>query len=207
MHRQVGKRGFTLIELIVVIGIIAVLATMGISSYTSVRQDARNAKRKGDLKELQKTLEAYKARHGHYPPTDTTGAHVSGHKWHTNCNYIHTLVVPNRPNKDEGTNLGWIPGLAPEFIPNLPTDPRSGRPNPERSGGSTTQYGACAIAANNCYKYMSNGSDYKLVAHCTPEGELSEEDAFFDPQRNAVSGGITYMWAWQVSSSANTNNW
>ena len=198
-----GKKAFTLIELVIVISIISLLAIMGISSYGSIQQNARNAKRKSDLKEIQKALESFKARNGFYPVTTSSPGHPSGHKWYAQCNYN------DAPNAVVGNMAGdnMIPGLAPVFIPKIPTDPRNSTVNPQRSAGcSSGDCGGCANANHNCYKYVSNGTDYKLVAHCTPEGTLTSDDPFYDPQRyQSANGGV--RWAWQVSSSNATANW
>ena len=52
-----SKKGFTLLEILVVIGIIAILVTLGFASYTTVQKKARDAKRKGDLTTFQKAME------------------------------------------------------------------------------------------------------------------------------------------------------
>lgn len=44
--------GFTLIELMVVITIIAILATMGINTFTAAQKKARDAKRQSDVRTL-----------------------------------------------------------------------------------------------------------------------------------------------------------
>ena len=51
------KKGFTLLEMLVVIGIIAILVSLGFASYSTVQKKARDAKRKGDLSAMQKVLE------------------------------------------------------------------------------------------------------------------------------------------------------
>ncbi len=51
--------GFTLIELLVVIAIIAVLSTIGLSSFTSAQARARDARRYGDIKAMQDSFEQY----------------------------------------------------------------------------------------------------------------------------------------------------
>lgn len=56
----ITNRGFTLIELLVVISILGVLAALVLSNMAGVRERARDAQRKSDLKEIQKALEMYK---------------------------------------------------------------------------------------------------------------------------------------------------
>ncbi len=53
------RKAFTLLELLVVIGIIAVLLGMGAVSYSTAQKKARDAKRKSDLQTLQNCLEQY----------------------------------------------------------------------------------------------------------------------------------------------------
>ena len=60
--------GFTLIELLVAMALISLLATIGMSSYTASRRNARNAKRRGDITALQTAFEQrYIANNGAYP--------------------------------------------------------------------------------------------------------------------------------------------
>lgn len=63
------KKGFTLIELLIVIAIIGVLATLLMVNFVGVRQRARDAQRKSDLKQMQSALELYRADNGSYPGT------------------------------------------------------------------------------------------------------------------------------------------
>lgn len=63
------KKGFTLIELLIVIAIIGVLATLLMVNFVGVRQRARDAQRKSDLKQMQSALEMYRADNGTYPGT------------------------------------------------------------------------------------------------------------------------------------------
>lgn len=53
------RRGFTLVELLVVTSIIAVLSTIGITTYQEIQSKARDSVRKQDLNTLAIALELY----------------------------------------------------------------------------------------------------------------------------------------------------
>jgi general secretion pathway protein G len=71
MIKKVFKnpKGFTLIELLIVVAIIGVLATLLMVNFVGVRQRARDAQRKSDLKQIQSALEIYRSDQGAYPTT------------------------------------------------------------------------------------------------------------------------------------------
>ena len=60
-------RGFTLMELLIVIAIIALLTTFTVANFLTGRNRARDAQRKSDLRQIQAALELYRADQGSYP--------------------------------------------------------------------------------------------------------------------------------------------
>jgi prepilin-type N-terminal cleavage/methylation domain-containing protein len=60
-------RGFTLIELMVVLAVIGLLSAIIIVILTSARTDSRDAKRVADLKEVTTALQLYYDTHNTYP--------------------------------------------------------------------------------------------------------------------------------------------
>ncbi|PCI30694.1 hypothetical protein COB52_01270 [Candidatus Kaiserbacteria bacterium] len=60
-------RGFTLIELLVVIAIIGILSSVVLASLNSAREKSRDARRIGDVKQLQLALEMYYDSNNGYP--------------------------------------------------------------------------------------------------------------------------------------------
>ncbi len=61
------RPGFTLIELMVVIAIIGMLASVVLASLSASQREARDQRRIADLKQLQKAFELYIGDHYNYP--------------------------------------------------------------------------------------------------------------------------------------------
>lgn len=66
---MIKKLGFTLIELMVVISIIAILVTAGAVIYSKILSNSRDAKRKSDLETAKSALVLYRTDNGYYPST------------------------------------------------------------------------------------------------------------------------------------------
>ncbi len=61
------SKGFSLIELLVVITIIAIITVVGAFRYLTVQEKARDAKRKNDIEQLRIAFDLYRADTGLYP--------------------------------------------------------------------------------------------------------------------------------------------
>ena len=68
MNRKKVLQGFTLVELLVVISIISILATVMLNAFRSSQWRSRDAARKSDLEQVGKALEMFYSDHGFYPP-------------------------------------------------------------------------------------------------------------------------------------------
>lgn len=68
MSRQ-SRSGFTIVELLIVVVVIAILATISIVAYTGVQQRAYESHILSDLSSAAKQLHIYNAENGNFPTT------------------------------------------------------------------------------------------------------------------------------------------
>ena len=132
------SNGFTIIELLIVIVVIGILASIVVVSYNGVQQEAVNVRRLDDMDKVDSLLALYaKENNGLYPAT--TNNPVANWK---------TVDVRTDSNCFNGSaQLDWIPG-----IDSLPQS----TPNTSSSVGVNGNPG--------CYLYASNGTEYVLSA-------------------------------------------
>ncbi len=157
------KRGFTLVELMVVIAIITFLASIVVSALNASRSKARDAERKQDMIQVRNALELYYSVNKSYPSTGgnfySTSVNVPGPGTCSDFNGSGTYTRT-------GAN-GYIPNLAPTYISILPIDPRP-------------------LSTGNCYLYRSDGVNYKFLVFGTVEN-FSSNDPINDPGNRANS--------------------
>lgn len=112
------KKSFTLLEMLIVLGIIAVILSVLSVSFSTAQKKSRDAKRKGDLKSLQNGLEQY----------------------YSSCSYIYpTGALPI------GTAVAC--GASPAVISVIPTDPKTGEAytySPTGTAPNIIGFGICA---------------------------------------------------------------
>jgi type II secretion system protein G len=98
-----ADRGFTIVELLIVIVVIAILAVVTIIAYTGMQGRAKFANMQSDLKTITKAVELYKVDNNAYPSTINKDG----------CTY-------NWCGWDQATGDDFIPGLVPKYISKIP---------------------------------------------------------------------------------------
>ncbi len=69
-NRKKLEKGFTLIELMIVIVIIGILATLLVPKIMEAPEEAKRTKAKADIKTIESALKLYKIDTGNYPTTE-----------------------------------------------------------------------------------------------------------------------------------------
>lgn len=116
MTIRVHLKAFTLVELLVVIGILGILFSIGSYTVTSVSGRSRNDTRKQDLKHIQTALEQYATDQRSYPTLDTTlvanGKPAFSAVWQLNSTptCAHAVVTAK--------------SLSPNYLLTIPEDPQ-----------------------------------------------------------------------------------
>ena len=146
--KKIKQQGFTLIEILIVVAIIAILASMVLVGLGPTQRAGRDARRISDLRSIQTGLELAYSKCGYYPGTISGGvcSTVDPGDW-TAIGATLTQVgvnnLPNDPNSNatygyaDLSGSGYVVGAALE-------DPSNGAfsnyASPIPGGGSVTQW-------------------------------------------------------------------
>ncbi len=99
--------GFTIVELLIVVVVIAILAAISVTAYSNIQGRARDSKRQSDIASIVKLLELYRIDNGGYPICNGTGSYQPG---------VTTL--------SSGTFAScFTDELVPAYVGSLPLDP------------------------------------------------------------------------------------
>ena len=168
------KKGFTLIELLIVVAIIAVMSGVVMSSVSSARLKAHNAKRVSDLNQIKVALEFYRNNNLAYPTTSFN--------WRSECT-----------NQGGYSANNVIPGLIPTYMPSFPSDPYMNK----------TANTSCYLYISDGVDYtlldhliQEPGFSYQSQPTLIDPGRDAGEDC------TIVDG--TGIWAWKIATSGAT---
>ncbi len=137
-YMETKYSGFTLVELLVVMAIISVLATLIVGGFRSSQIRGKDAQRKSDLKQIANAVELFYQDYGRYPAA--SGTQIS--------------ACPYNSSTGGGTACGWGTGEIKDidgavtktiYMKIIPKDPVSNQ--------------------SYIYQVSSAGNQFRLYAH------------------------------------------
>jgi prepilin-type N-terminal cleavage/methylation domain-containing protein len=156
------QKGFTIVELLIVIVVIGILAAITIVAYNGVSARANFTRYVSDLRNTTKLIEMYKAQNGSYPTTTST--------WSFQNN---DASAPSRN--------AYITGLVPAFTSALPINTDASGAYVYNSNGidyKLIKYNGGGIPASEWSQVPAEMKDY-LVANKDRYGYWSAGGAGF----------------------------
>ncbi len=123
--KDFNRKGFTLIEILIVVAIIAILASIVLVGLGPSQQAGRDARRLSDLHEIQTGLELYYNACGYYPGTDTKTP-CTGYKNSTGFVALKGILtgfaslgitsVPDDPTGGKHYTYSTVPGTGTSYV-------------------------------------------------------------------------------------------
>jgi len=108
VYTERSRSGFTLVELLVVVAIIAVLSVIGITIFTGVQKNARDARRRADIGSISKALEA------HYNDT-SCGATATNPYCPVVVGWFSNGIIPSNPSPGGAAYTGVPAAVAASY--------------------------------------------------------------------------------------------
>ena len=172
-HIMKSKSGFTIVELLIVIVVIGVLASITVVAFNGVKARAQIASSQSDLKRNMKQLLSYKAERGSWPDSTTNacGIFTSSDKNENpypfslsgSSDHVSRVVVAIAPQ-----SYGGWPGFGPGFDIAMVVATSSGKSfaitsTDQATKDVTAQY---AAAGNDVGAAVRDGYTVKTGAGC-----------------------------------------
>ena len=108
-------KGFTIVELLIVIVVIAILAAISIVAYTGVQENSRNTQRVSNAKTVIDAANAYYAEKGEWPTAAQLGSYGTVKISTEVAGKLTNAVTASADNKDEIDYTPGASGAAPSI--------------------------------------------------------------------------------------------
>ena len=148
---QKNRKGFSILELMIVVTIIGILASVAVQKWREYQSKTRDNIRKTAMLQIAKALEIYYIQNKAYP---------------VQANYKGSFAKPLALEGDDG----YIPGLAPKYVDRLPEDPLA-----DVADTNGYMYKSDGVM----YKFLSHYAKNDLPGG--PENFPAKGEPFYDP--------------------------
>ena len=155
---KLNNKGFTIVELLIVIVVIGILALLVITTYSGIQAKARNSKRQTDVQSVQTQLEAFFSQNGYYPSLTDMNTGTSA-----TSDANSTWVASNMKSLDQTALVD-------------PSNPNSSRQLKDSPQAKWYSYEVTDSSGNSCETTDTNCAKYTLTA--TYEGTVNGQSSY-----------------------------
>jgi len=136
-----AKRGFTLVEILIVVVILGILAAIVIPQFTQASTEAKTNSLCSNLQSMRSQIELYKVQHNDIPPGNTiaadgtyVGAVGSFENQMTFCTNVLGATAAD-PSKERDTGVAQI--IYGPYLERVPENPFNGQKGVSTAAGAT----------------------------------------------------------------------
>lgn len=108
MTKQLKARGFTIVELLIVVVVIAILAAITIVAYNGIQNRARLSSAQTTASTVQKKIEAFNANTGAYPVAGSSLATQLGTTTESSISGSGITILAAAPTSANGTTSIYV---------------------------------------------------------------------------------------------------
>jgi len=151
-YRTTVRRGFTLVEILIVVIILGILAAIVIPQFTNASQDARKNSLTSQLQTIRSQIELFKMQHLDKNPTglNTAGSTASAVAW-------NEMLIKTDQYQAAGTNFG-------PYLQGAPANPLNGSSDVLVVAADVSLGGASGATKEGWIYNQANGKSWATSA-------------------------------------------
>ena len=153
------QRAFSLVELVMVVTIIGVLASIAVPRISGAATGANSAALQATLASVRKAIDMYYAEHGSYPGYNPSGMTPSG-DW-----FVKQLTMYSDDGGNTNASFGTTYNYGPYLRKPFPTNPTNDlntvlvKPTPGAPDPAAGSYGWVAVLSHGYFGILATDAD------------------------------------------------
>jgi prepilin-type N-terminal cleavage/methylation domain-containing protein len=175
------NKAFTLIELLTVVAIIGILATIVMINLKAAQAKSRDARRAQDLDTMNTAIVQYYQEMKSYPLVASGCTAIGNNNWCSDSSTVNSLKIDPYIAGYDPRFIGGADATFQQYLPTEPVDP-----------GPFSKFPAGNLGNQRGYLYHSTGTDYKILSNYPENGSDPRYTSIVDPNRSPSGSAWSY---------------